>query len=287
MKDIQTSPRIKEIKRNRRVKRFRFVILLFIFIFTVIFVLAFFSFNQKITINQITVEGTHVIDKDLIEKEVYKNISGKYFYLFSKANCFIYPHDKIYNNLRSIFPRIESLSISRDNFKTIHIKIVERKGTFLYCGNNIPQNDDDVGENCYFINNDGLIFDKAPYFSGNVYFKYYLNLEDSSNLLGQQMIDVDYFHKIVRFIDSITLLGFKPVYLEIKQDGTNYLYLSQGPNSTVPKIIFKNDNDFDIILDNLSLSMMKKEFANEINSKYNTLLYIDLRFTNKVLYKFQ
>jgi hypothetical protein len=42
----------------------------------------------------------------------------------------------------------------------------------------------------------------------------------------------------------------------------------------------------DIILDNLSVSMGKPEFANDIHSKYDTLLYIDLRFDNKVLYKF-
>ena len=48
-----------------------------------------------------------------------------------------------------------------------------------------------------------------------------------------------------------------------------------------------NTDDFDMILDNLSISMKKKEFAEEINTKYNTLLYIDLRFKNKVLYKFK
>ena len=54
-----------------------------------------------------------------------------------------------------------------------------------------------------------------------------------------------------------------------------------------PKIIFKEDNDLGVILDNFATAMGEKEFANEINSKYDTLLYIDLRFKNKVLYKFE
>ena len=287
MRDIPTSPRIVEIRHNRRVRRLRLFVLFLILFISIIWALSFFSSDKHIVIDKVAITGTHIIDQIDIEIEVYKNISGKYIYLFSKANSFIYPHKQIYNNLRLNFPRIESLSVYRDNLKTLHIDISERTGSFLYCGTSIPENKDEVGENCYFINNDGFIFDKAPYFSGNVYFKYYMTLEDSSvNPLGKQMINVDQFHRIVRFIDGVTSLGFKPIYITINQDGTNSLYLNHGINDTVPKIIFKSDNDLEVILDNLSLSMKKKEFADEINSKYNTLLYIDLRFKNKVLYKF-
>lgn len=210
------------------------------------------------------------------------------FIFFSKANSFIYPHKKIYNNLRLNFPRIKSLYIYHDNLKTLHIDISERLGSYLYCGESIPKNKDEVGENCYFLNNDGFIFDKAPYFSGNVYFKYYMVLEDGLiNPLGSQMISVDQFHEIVRFIDTVTSLGFKPIYITINQDNINSLYLNHGINDTMPKIIFKNDDNWEIIQENLSIAMKKKEFADEINSKYTKLLYIDLRFKNKVLYKFQ
>jgi hypothetical protein len=101
------------------------------------------------------------------------------------------------------------------------------------------------------------------------------------------MIEKNRFHELVRFIDGITALGFKSSSLVISSEGICSLYL-QSPSSNVnPIIIFKNDNDIVTILDNLSTAMKKKEFANEINSKYDTLSYIDLRFKNKVLYKFQ
>lgn len=288
MRDIPTSPRIIEIRHKRRVRRLRLFIIFFLLFVSVIWALSFFSGSNHIVIDKVTITGTHIIDQGDIESEIYKDISGKYIHLFSKANSFIYPHDKIYNNLRFNFPRIEALSVYRDNLKTLHIDISERTGSFLYCGSSIPEIKDDVGENCYFIDNDGFIFDKAPYFSGNVYFKYYMTLEsDIINPLGKQMISIDKFHKLARFIDMITSLGFKPIYIVTDQDNTNSLYLNHGGNNTIPKIIFKNDDDFDIIQDNLSVAMKKKEFADEINSKYNTLLYIDLRFENKVLYKFQ
>ncbi|MBK5215395.1 MAG: hypothetical protein JJE53_01115 [Candidatus Pacebacteria bacterium] len=288
MRDIPTSPRIIEIRHKRRVRTLRLSILFFILFASIVWATSYFSADKHITIDKVVVTGTHIIDESDIEEEVFKNISGKYFYLYSRSNSFLYPNKFIYNNLIKNFPRIESLSVYRDNLKTLHIDITERIGSSLYCGSSIPTNIEDVGENCYFINNDGFIFDEAPYFSGNVYFKYYMNLGNGIvNPKGKQTMEVDDFHKISRFIDKIDSFGFKSIYIVIEQDGTNYLYLNHGSNDTTPNIIFKNTDDLDMILDNLSISMKKEEFANEINTKYNTLLYIDLRFKNKVLYKFQ
>ncbi len=288
MKDIPTSPRIIEIRRNRRIRRIRLGVLFFLLFISIVGALAFFSNEKHIVIDKIVVEGTHIIDQDKVIKEINQDIGGRYLHLFARSNSFIYPHKKIYNNLILNFPRIESLSVSRDGLKTLKINITERVGSYLYCGVKIPEDKKNVGENCYFLNNDGLIFDKAPYFSGNVYFKYYMAIVDGSeNPLGKQMTSIGHFHELVRFVDGVTSLGFKPTYLIVEQDGTHSLYLDHGVNDTAPRIIFKSENDLAVIFDNLSLAMKKSEFAGEINGKYNTLLYIDLRFKNKVLYKFQ
>ena len=288
MRDIPTSPRIMKIRRNRRMRILRFFILFLILFASLVWALSYFSNDEHMAINKVVITGTHILDQEEIEREVRQDISGKYIYLFSRDNGFIYPRKQIYDNLILNFPRIESLSVSREGLKTLKIEITERMGSYLYCGTNIPESKNEVGENCYFINNDGYIFDKAPYFSGNVYFKYYVALVDgTTNPLAKQMVSVDRFHELGRFIDGIASLGFKPIYVAIDKDGTNSLYLNHGASDTTPKIIFKNDADLEIILDNLTLAMRKKEFADEINSKYNKLLYIDLRFKNKVLYKFQ
>ncbi|MFA5797928.1 MAG: hypothetical protein WC916_07930, partial [Candidatus Woesearchaeota archaeon] len=109
MRDIPTSPRIIEIRHNRRVRRLRLFVLFFILFISIIWALSFFSSDKHIVIDKVAITGTHIIDQIDIKIEVYKNISGKYIYLFSKANSFIYPHKQIYNNLRLNFPRIESL----------------------------------------------------------------------------------------------------------------------------------------------------------------------------------
>jgi len=288
MKDIPLSPRIIAIKRKRRALKIRLAILFVISFALIVWLLSFLSSIKNVTISEITITGTHIVDQADIENIIRKDISGKYLYIFPKNNSLIYPRRKIKNDLIKTIPRIENLSVYIDRLNSLHIDIDERKGSYLYCGSEIPQEKNEVGENCYFINNDGYIFDKAPYYSGNVYFKYYLKLDDESvDCLGQQMLEVDYFHKIARFIDAVTAMGFKPIYLQVGDDQTGHLYLYHGAKSTSPEIIFKMDDDLDLIEDNLRIAVSKNEFFDEINSKYNSLLYIDLRFENKVLYKFK
>lgn len=289
MRDTITSPRVEIMKRKRRAYKVRLSILLFILLTSIIFALAYFSFHVRVTLQNVAVSGTRVINMTDVETRVREDFSGKYLRLFSKANSFIYPHNYIYNDLLKQFPRIKELSVYRDNLTTLHIGITERAGSYLYCGKVVPEVQTDIGENCYFINDDGYIFDKAPYFSGNVYFKYYMSVtsNDNSALLGSQVIDKERFHALTRFKEGIEYLGFKPIYLVIEEDGAHTMYLNRDKSTTIPKIIFRKDDDLVTILDNLNTAMSKKEFANEINSKYSTLLYIDLRFNNKVVYKFQ
>ncbi len=287
MKNIPTPRRVIKIKRKRRLRALRLVILFLILFLSIFFTLAFFSFNPKITINKIIVNGNNIINSQDVISLVDKKITGKYYGLFDKADSFIYPHDEIYNDLILSFPRIKNISIIRKNFNTLYINIKEKSASYLYCGKAIPDIKSKIGENCYFVNDNGYIFSKAPYFSGNVYFKYYLKINNKNKLLGQTIIKPKRFHNLIQFVDGIRALGFKPVSLVIGDDGINYLYLNHNSDKTIPKIIFMTNNNLKSILNNLSIAMNKALFADEINSKYSTLLYIDLRFQNKVLYKFK
>ena len=288
MKDIPTSARAVEIRRKRRKYKRRLFVLFSVLFISIIVALAYFSADRHFTIDQINIKGAQVIDPDKIEKEIRSELSGRYFYLFARSNGLIYPEKQIYDNLLVKFPRIKTLTISSRGLKTLDVEISERVGSYLYCGANVPEDKNQIGENCYFLNDNGLIFDKAPYISGNVYFKYYMSINDGDdNPLGKQMINVNSFHKLVRFVDGITSLGFIPVYFVSEKDGTDSIYLNHIETDTAPKITFKNEDDLDKLLDNFTIAMSKKEFADDIHSKYNKLLYIDLRFKNKVLYKFQ
>ncbi len=276
------------MKRERRIRRLRLSILLSILFLFTIGALSYFSAHPKVSINKIIITGNNIIEESELRYNIDQNLSGRYIKLFSKSNFLIYPQKKIYNNLLTDFPRIENIVVKMNGAHTLNVEIKERSGSYLYCGISVPEDKLEIGENCYFINDDGYIFDKAPYFSGDVYFKYYMDIGvNNLNPIKTQIMPEDKFHNIIRFVDSISSLGFNPSYLVISSENIYSLYLRSANENSTPKIIFKEDNDLITIFDNLSTAMKEKEFANEINSKYSTLSYIDLRFKNKVLYRFE
>lgn len=286
MRDIPESPRIIEIKKKRRKKIVKILILSILLLALFLFGLSFLSKEKHIVINSIKVNGAHVLGIEDITQIAKNELSGKYFYLFARNNTFIYPKNEIQKSLLKNFPRIEELSLGLNGLNELEINIKERKGEFLYCGETVPEDERQIGDNCYFLNDNGLVFDEAPYFSGDIYFKYYLKLKES-DYFGKQILETERFHELAYFFSSINSLKLKSVYFSMGEDGINNIYLEKKNNTINPKIIFKNEDDLDLLLANLTLAMKKEEFSGEIFSKYGSLEYIDLRFKNKILYKFR
>ena len=287
MRDVPESPRIIEIKKKQRKKFVKFLVLLVILLGLIIFGLSSLSKERHIVINSIKVNGAHVLGVEEITQVTKNELLGKYFYLFSRNNTFIYPKKDIEKALLINFPRIENLSLSLNGLNELEINIKERRGEFLYCGEIIPSDTNQIGDNCYFLNDDGLIFDEAPYFSGDIYFKYYLSIGEGADPLGKKILDINKFRNLAYFFNRVDSLGLKSAYFFMDIDKINYLYLEKRGNVINPVIIFKDEDNLDLLLGNLTLAMKKNEFSEEIITKYNFLEYIDLRFKNKILYKFK
>lgn len=286
-RDILSSPRVLEIRRTKRNANIRISILCFVLLILSIVGLSFLSGYKKMTINQVDVIGTKIIGEDEVRDFVNGKISGKYLFLFQKKNSFIYPRDSIYDGLLNQFTRIEKLSLNVKNVNTLEVVIKERFGSYMWCGAKVPESILEQGENCYFLNDEGYIFDKAPYVSGSLYFKYYIPLSESKSLLGSQMINSDLFRSFVRLVENVKSANLEPTYLSYEDDDTISLYLKHRDGATNPRIIFKKDADMRKVGEDIITAMSQKEFKDEINGKYDTLLYIDMRFNNKVFYKFQ
>ncbi len=285
MKDIPISKRVIVMRQKSRKRKIVISVLVLVLSISFLGLLAYFSFHPKVTVDRVVVVGNRIIDKKEIEDSVLETIKGKYLYIFSKSNFLLIPQKKVYNKLLSDFPRIEKLSVEKQDSKTLIVDLSERTGVYLYCGVKVPEISKDIGSNCYYVNKDGFIFDKAPYFSGSIYFKFYKDLKNDS-VLGLQVLEKEDFKKMTSFIDGLIDLSFKPNYIIMDSNDQYELYLNHKPLMTNPKILIKSDSDLSVLFGNIESSMKKDEFKNEINSKYDKLLYIDLRFKNKVLYKF-
>ena len=283
--DVKMHPRLVEQREKRRKTIYRWIIISTLFLATLIFGLSYFSAHPKITISKITVSGNRIIGADKIESIVYESINGRYVYLFKKSNIFIYPKRQIIKNIQNEFPRIKNIEINNDELTGIFIKIDERVGAYLYCGESMPQSGVNLGDDCYFINDDGYIFDKAPFFSGNVYIKFYAPLNDKDmEILGNSTLSPEKIKDFLAIVEKLKEMNFQTAMIDLGNPNEQNIFLKRG-STILPRIIFKQENDLEEILNNLSSSMKQQKFVDEVQGNFSTLDYIDLRFKNKVLYK--
>ena len=242
---------------------------------------------NRLNIKEIKVSGNNIIESKDIENVVKEQISGHYLWLFPKTNFLIYPKQKIIKILSSKYKRLDNISISVNNFETLYISVSEYKGEYLYCGLLIPALRSNLSDDkCYFVDSYGYIFDEAPYFSGNVYFKFYGDLGlNNGNPAGLYFMK-DNFKKIIQFKNTIEKISLKPTAFWIDNNKKEGNFALSGEPGMSPRITFKIDGDYQKLAENLQASISSEPLRTDIKMKFSTLRYLDLRFGNKVYYKF-
>lgn len=281
-KKVFTSSKLEEIKKKKkRIFKIKLVIFFVIFILFIIG-LSFLSKWQKLNIQTIQIEGNKVLDKEDLEILVKNELAKKYIWLFPKSNIAILPKNKLKKDLMNKFGRIETINFNLNGFNTLEITITEREALYTWCGETLPEITlPKEEENCNFVDLNGFVFDNAPFFSGNVYFKFYGTLENS--IFKEQN-----FNQYVNLIENIKSLNLVPIALFEKQDGETEIYLSLNvPIKEAPKIIFNTKEDYNKVFENLKIGIETLPLKNDLKDNYLNLSYIDLRFNNKVFYKFK
>lgn len=259
----------KKLGRKRIIKKLVFGFLILIFIFGC--VTAFF-YISSLRIKKISLEGNSSLSTEKILGEVSDYLRGKFFRIFPRDNILILPKEAIVTNLLSKFPRIEEVSLDKNFPDGISVKIKERQQEAILCINDSPP-----GDGCAFIDENGYVFEKAPYFSGDVYLKFFDERESAPGTIGFQLILKEQFKKLIDFRDLISKENIKISKIILKKEGIYEADISEGWY-----ILLNEQNEPKISYENLKISLDSK-----IQGDRQKLEYIDLRFGNKVFYKFK
>lgn len=285
--------RAKEVNKKRR-KIFAIKIaMVFLALLLLVAGLALLSRIKALSIKDIKIEGNRVLVSEDIIKEINKDLSGNYFFFFPKRNALLYPKNEIKKTLSEKFHRIETYSVVRRGLNTLTITLTERAPAYLWCGFSPIRTENSNPDTCFFLDNEGFIFDNAPYFSGSVYFKFYgtSNFEQGINPVGKSIISKDEFENLVKAKDALIELDLSPeamVILGGSRVGEGEFILSRMESAMdlKPRVIFKMTDDLAKSTENLKAALLNEPLKTDIKARYFSLKYLDLRYTDKVYFKF-
>lgn len=236
--------------------------------FVILIGLLLFFRQDSMRITTVVFSGLSVLTEAELRPIVDEQLAGSYAFLIPRSSSFFYSKRAISSRLLDAEKRIEVAKVSREDMNTLQIEVTEREPAGIWC---MKENND-----CYLLDDDGYIFAESPSFTGDVYFKYYGIIDGDP--IGTQYLRQDEFHTLGFFVNAMKELQLSPVSLSLIDDEYAVILKEGG------KVIFVRGDSFDRVLENLETALQSPTFKER---QLSELEYIDLRFPNRVVYKWQ
>ncbi|MBI5400538.1 MAG: hypothetical protein HZB12_00255 [Candidatus Yonathbacteria bacterium] len=255
------------------------------------------SHNARWHIDNIEVAGASTVSADAIRELVNEKLSGNYFFVYARVNSYLYPQKEIEHALLEAFPRLDNVHAFRVDAHTVAIAVSERKPYALWCGVDADSrelNAEGRGgktgmENCWFIDTMGFVFDRAPIFSEGVYMEVYGKLVEKNNGDAlREMLPPARFANANIFAQMIRTDAGEPSRIVLKDEGEMEIAIRSStahPFLQGASVRFKDEYNPTTLITNLNASL-EKEFPDNVALK-KKLLYIDMRFGNKIFFGFE
>ncbi len=285
------SGRAQLIQRSRQLKRRRKMFQLAGLIFLILLAIGLTAFalhRPRWRVNDVEVFGLKNINSTDIVNLVNQETSGSHFWFIPKNSRFFYPEKKLKQALLLNFPRLGSVSFERDG-QRVNVNITERESALLWCLDGGEQSD------CYFVDNLGVAFAKAPNFADNVLFEVHQNFATNTdkNYLGAEVLSTQTLIAIYSQKEVIQKVlagrsdfsGHSVVGVEIDTDAVYIFNISVAGKDQAWQVLTRADISADRLEKLMTALFDSDSFIKNVFKTKRQLAYVDARLSNKVFFK--
>jgi cell division septal protein FtsQ len=241
-----------------------------LFFLLTLYFLHWISYRPMMRIREVSVRGAMLQDPQEIANYALDALSDSSNHYIARDNIFAYPKEEIRAGVMRTFPRLQSARLGRSSLfgTTLIVNVDERAAYATWCAES---------QICYVFDEGGLIF-AATDRSGKPELPYvfYGGIE-TDPVIGSVFLP-EQLRGVLDLLQRMREARFIPVSMRVL-DGQDYtIALSNG--FTI-KASF--GQEIDTIVHNLELVSVSPA----LRGKEASLEYIDLRFGNRVYYKFR
>lgn len=202
-----------------------------------------------------------------IKAKVDDFLLGRILFFLPRSSFFLFDSGGLASVLQKDFPQIESLSIQKRFPDYLGVIVKERELFGIFCN-----------EECVYIDKQGFAYDFAPSSSGSLLVK--IKSDAVRAKIGSTVLDADLMREFLLIFSGISKAGgIRAVAYEFSSKIPSEIKVETNEGF---KIIFKRGGDF-----GNAFRALKTVLEQEVKEKRSQLEYIDLRFGNKVFYKFR
>jgi len=227
--------------------------------------LALVSHHDRFAIRDVSVRGAAALPAGDLQAAFDESLDGG-FQLFSHRNIFLYPRQHITQELLRRFPRLESVTLSRESLlaQAVVLSVHEREARHSWC---------DAAGMCFLLDENGFVF--APRNTEAMSYRF------QGGLIAEEPVGQTFLRgrlaDVVALLDALKAAGFAATGARVENESDMTIPLEKG---FYLKASFKTEPYK--MVKNLELALS----AEALRDKTAALEYVDLRFGNRVYYRF-
>lgn len=245
------------------------------------------SQNDRWRVEQIRVEGTNESDRDRLLLFTQDKLKGNYVFMYARENSYLFPRMEMERGILEEFPRLKSVKIIKIDNHTLLVSVAPREPFALWCGEEFLHAEQ--LRDCWFIDDTGFIFERAPLFSTGVYFEVYGAPERvERDTFLRAVLPEERFQFVFAFVQELQKEGFSSLRIFIKPEGEYGIVIDSSEHYSMlrdAEILFRVRQDKNILMKNFLAALPVQFSPGSVPKK--KLLYVDLRFGNKVFFGFE
>ena len=254
--------------KKARQSFFNKIVVIFCAVLLLATILALFS-RSSFAFAKMTVSGNTATEKTIPEKSINTVTDHDLLFFFKRNNILFFPANRVKREMMAAFPRIKEIKIKRKDFKEIEIAVFERRGDYLWCQSQ---------EKCFLIDDTGFIYAPAPYLIGNAFLRFYGGGELA---VGEAFLPEAEFNRLLLLKEKLDTTPLAPRNIELRENEYDLILVDGG------KIIISRKNDFEAAFNSLISAMAAAPLDKKLKEEMDKLEYLDLRFKDRVVYKFK